>query len=207
MLGRGAPSAGNVQATRAAGGNGDVTPKRALTTSRGHCRPFGASPRPGGVNFAVFSRHAQRVDLVLFEAGREEPFAEFLLDPAINRTGDVWHVLVHGLQSPVLYGYRAHGPYAPKAGHRFNPRAVLLDPYAPSVSGGQRWGAPDLPHDGGGRLTRRGQLVLDEFDWGDDVAPATPMAQTVLYELHLRGYTRHPSSGVQYPGTYLGLCE
>src|SRR5439155_3299010 len=101
-------------------GNGrDDGAKPVLTTSRGHCIPFGATPRPGGINFAVFSRHAQRVDLVLFEEGREEPVAEFPLDAATNRTGDVWHVFVHGLRSGALYGYRVHGPYAPKAGHRF----------------------------------------------------------------------------------------
>jgi len=159
------------------------------------------------VNFAVFARHAHRVDLVLFQEGQEEPIAEFPLDPAVNRTGDVWHVLVHGLKAPALYGYRVHGPNAPKAGHRFNPRNVVLDPYAPAVSGGQRWGAPDAGHDGDGRVTRRGKVVLEGFDWEDDTPPATPMAQTVLYELHLRGYTRHPSSGVRHPGTFAGLCE
>jgi glycogen operon protein len=206
MFGRGAPSAGKVQAAQPAEGSGDVAPKRPLTASRGHCRPFGATVRPGGVNFAVFSRHAQRVDLLLFDDGREEPFIEFALDPAIHRTGDMWHVMVHGLQPPVVYGYRAHGPAAPKSGHRFNPRAVLLDPYAPSVAGCQRWGVPDPSHNGT-RPTRRGRLVVDDFDWGDDTPPATPLAQTVLYELHPRGYTRHPSSGVRHPGTFLGLAE
>src|SRR5437588_11111897 len=93
-----------------------------FATTRGHCRPFGATPRPGGVNFAVFSRHAHGVDLVLFKEGQEEPVAEVPLDPAVNRTGDVWHVCVHGLKPDVLYGYRVHGPLTPKAGHRFNPR-------------------------------------------------------------------------------------
>ncbi len=179
-----------------------------ITTARGHCRPFGATPRPGGVNFAVFSRHAQRVTLVLFKDGQEEPVAEVPLDPVLNRTGDVWHVFVHGLGPEVLYGYRVEGPFAPKAGHRFDSRAVLLDPYAPAISGGSRWGRPDVPHGpGGGRLTRRGRVVVDDFDWGDDAPPNVPLSQTVLYELHVRGYTRHPSSGVRHPGTYLGLAE
>ncbi len=137
---------------------------------------------------------ALRVDLVLFREGHEEPIAEFPLDPAVNRTGDVWHVFIRGLKSPVLYGYRVHGPFAPKAGHRFSPRSVVLDPYAPAISGGQRLGAPDVPHNGNGRLTRRGLVVTEEFDWEDDAPPATPLGQTVLYELHLRGYTRHGSS-------------
>lgn len=188
----------------------------AYKTSRGHCRPFGATPRPGGVNFAVFSRHAQRVHLVLFKEGHEEPLAEIPLDPAMNKTGDVWHILVHGLTPDILYGYRVEGPFAPKAGHRFDSKTIVLDPYARAISGGQRWGVPDIPHvlsngNGNGkptgRLTRRGRLVVDEFDWEGDVPPNTPLAQTVIYELHLRGYTRHPSSGVQHPGTFLGLCE
>ena len=93
----------------------------------------------------------------------------------------------------IQYGYRVHGPFAPKAGHRFQSQAIVLDPYAPAVSGGHRWGSraarPRRP------LTR-GRLVLDEFDWEDDVPPATPLAQTVIYELHVRGYTatRLPAS-------------
>jgi glycogen operon protein len=179
-----------------------------FVTTRGHCRPFGATPHPEGVNFAVFSRHAHQVDLVLFKEGREKPIAEIPLDPVYNRTGDVWHVLVHGLPSDCLYGYRVHGPWAPKAGHRFDSKAILLDPYAQAISGGQRWGAPDIPHGlSQGRLTRRCRLVIDEFDWQDDSPPAIPLSQTVIYELHVRGFTQHPSSGVVHPGTFLGLCE
>jgi glycogen operon protein len=179
-----------------------------FATARGHCRPFGATPRPGGVNFAVFSRHAYSVHLVLFREGHEEPLAEIPLDPTINKTGDVWHIFVYGLKPEVLYGYRMDGPLDPKAGHRFDRRSIVLDPYAVAISGGHRWGFPDVPHGkGSGRLTRRGKLVLDEFDWDGDVPPATPLAETVLYELHVRGYTRHPSSGVRHPGTFLGLCE
>jgi glycogen operon protein len=187
--------------------SGDAVPHASFVISRGDCRPFGATPHPGGVNFAVFSRHAHRVELVLFREGHEEPVAEIPLDPATHRTGDVWHIFVHDLKSPVQYGYRVHGPTLPKSGHRFNPRAVILDPYAPSISGGQRWGVPEPPHNGDGRLPRRGQLIIHEFDWEDDRPPAIPLAQTVLYELHLRGYTRHPSSDVRHPGTYLGLCD
>jgi glycogen operon protein len=177
-----------------------------FTTSRGQCRPFGATLRPGGVNFAVFSRHAQNISLVLFRGGQEDPVAEIPLDPAVHRTGDVWHVFVHDLPADLLYGYRVAGPFHPRAGHRFNPRVVVLDPHAPALSGGSTWGVQDLAP-GGGKLTRRSRLALDDFDWQGDVPPATPLAQTVLYELHVRGYTRHPSSGVQYPGTFLGLSE
>ena len=105
-----------------------------------------------------------------FAKASEEPIAEFVLDPVHNRTGDVWHVLVHGLGPDVLYGYRVHGPYAPRAGHRYKPEAVVLDRYAPALSGGQRWGLPDIPHSRSeGRPTRRCRLIFDEFDWEDDV--------------------------------------
>ena len=165
--------------------------------------------RPGGVNFAVFARHAERVHLVLSRRGHEPWAAEIPLDPRLNKTGDVWHVFVHGLSPDTLYGYRVFGPFAPHAGHRFNPDVVVLDPYATSISGGQQWGVPDVPNgDGYTRFTRRGRIEDDdEFDWEDDMPPGTPLARTVIYELHVRGYTRHPSSKVRHPGTFLGLCE
>lgn len=179
-----------------------------ITTARGECRPFGATVRPEGINFAVFSRHAHRIDLLLFREGQEKPVAELPLDPAVHRTGDVWHIFVHSLPPGTLYGYRAHGPWTSKLGHRFDSKAILLDPYAQSISGGQRWGQPDVPHGSShGRLSRRGRVLVDDFDWEEDAPPAIPLAETVIYELHVRGFTRHPSSGVQHPGTFLGLCE
>jgi isoamylase len=180
----------------------------AFKTARGCCRPFGATPQDGGVNFAVFSRHAQAVSLVLFREGREEPIAEIPLDPRANKTGDVWHLFVYGLTTDILYGYRVSGPNTPKSCHRYDASAILLDPYARAISGGHRWGHLDAPHgQPNGRLTRRSRIVVEDFDWEGDVPPATPMAQTVLYELHVRGYTRHASSAVAHPGTFLGLID
>ena len=146
----------------------------AFKTSRGSCRPFGATPRPDGVNFAVFSRHAHAVTLVLFREGREEPVAEVALDPAVNKTGDIWHIFLHGLTPDYLYGYRVHGPHAAKGSHRFNPSMALLDPYARAISGNAHWGQPDVPRgQPAGRLTRRGRIVVEDFDWEDDVPPRT----------------------------------
>ena len=99
------------------------------STQRGFCRPFGATPFPGGVNFAVFSRHATALSLVLFKEGAEDPVAEIILDPTQNKTGDVWHVFVLNLPSDMLYGYRLNGAFAPKAGHRFSNKAIVLDPF------------------------------------------------------------------------------
>jgi glycogen operon protein len=183
---------------------GVASDRAGLLVTRGQCRPFGATVRPDGVNFAVFSRHAHAVHLVLFTEGSDEPFAEIALDPAVNRTGDVWHVFVHHLPPGVLYGYRVNGPFAPRQGHRFNPRAVLIDPYARALSGGHPWGAGgDSRH----RPLRLGKVIADEFDWEGDAPPGIPLAQTVVYELHVRGYTRHPSSGAEHPGSFLGLCD
>jgi glycogen operon protein len=196
------------------GTDGGAPAKGAFATARGICRPFGATARGTGVNFAVFSRHADSVHLVLFKEGQEDPLIEIPLDPAINKTGDVWHIFVYGLTPDILYGYRVQGPFAPKAGHRFDPKAIVLDPYARAISGGHQWAVPDLPHGsrhgngkGNGRLTRRSRLAIDDFDWEGDVPLSTPLSQTVVYELHLRGYTQHQSSGVRHPGTFLGLCE
>jgi glycogen operon protein len=180
-------------------GAAKAPPRTAFAVSRGRCRPLGPAPGPDGVNFAVFSRHAEAVSLVLFKDGQDEPLVEIPLDPVRNKTGDVWHVFVHGLPADAPYGYRVHGPFAPKQGHRFDGRAVVLDPHAPAVGGAAVWAAAAGP--------RRGRVVSDDFDWDGDAPPAIPLAQTVLYELHVRGYTRHASSGVRHPGTFLGLCE
>ncbi|MFN4260182.1 MAG: glycogen debranching protein GlgX [Gemmataceae bacterium] len=177
-----------------------------FTTTRGYCLPFGATPRNGGINFAVFSRHAEKVHLVLFLEGQAEPIAEIELDPSLHKTGDVWHIFVRGLTSEMVYGYRVFGPNDQK-GHRYNPHLIVLDPYAVSVSGGTQWGVPDLLPGTRQRLPRLGRLVFDDFDWEGDLPLCTPMSQTVIYELHVRGYTQHPSSGVQQRGTFLGLCE
>jgi glycogen operon protein len=185
-----------------------------VATSRGHSQPFGVSFWPTGVNFAVVSRHAHSVHVVLFEEGRPEPVAEIPLDPVFNKTGDVWHILVHDLPLDLVYGYRVAGPFDPPTGHRFNSSTVLLDPYACAISGGHRWGESDLPHEPpqqNGCLTRRGRIDasvgLEEFDWEGDVPPSTPLSRTVIYELHVRGFTRHPTSGVSAPGTFRGLIE
>jgi glycogen operon protein len=204
MLGQVVPLAAPLTGRTATTTEGTKDARSGLVLTRGSCRPLGATPRADGVNFAVFSRHAHAVHLVLFEEGHDDPFAELTLDPSLNRTGDLWHVFVHGLKPGVLYGYRVHGPFAPRQGHRFNPRVLLLDPYARAVSGGYPWG---VRHEARNRPARLAKVVAEEFDWGDDVPPNVPMPQTVLYELHVRGFTRHPSSGVQHPGTFLGLID
>ena len=146
---------------------------------------------------------------MLFKEGQEEPLAEIPLDPTHQQDRRrLAHLRTATLPPDVLYGYRVYGPSPPRLPHRFNAKAIVLDPYALAISGGHRWGFPDVPHgQKEGQLTRRGRLVIDEFDWEGDVPPATPLGA----DGHLRNARArlhpHPSSGVKHPGTFLGLCE
>ena len=178
--------------------------------SPGSPLPFGSTVTADGVNFAVFSRHAEKMSLVLFALGHEEPLAEIALDPAVNRTGDVWHILVHDLDLAVRYGYRAGGPFDPDGrGHRFSNRHLLLDPYARALSGGSRWGVAEK-RKGGGRTSsfaRRCLIVADHFDWEGDRPLRIPLQDSIIYEMHVRGFTAHPSSGTSQPGTYGAVVD
>jgi glycogen operon protein len=177
---------------------------------RGHPIPFGASPSWRGVNFSVYARHATAVSLVLFAPGEETPAAEFPLDPRYNRTGDVWHAFLRGLDPSVTWAWRAERSIEPGAPwHRYG-RTLLLDPYARAVAGAEEWGADPTP----GEQTpwdrvraRRGVVHAKEFDWGFDQPIDRHLADSVIYELHVRSFTRHPSSGVGNPGTFRGVVE
>lgn len=182
-----------------------------FNTGIGHPLPLGSTRRPEGINFSLFSRNAQGVSLVLFESGKEAPCAEIAFDPAVNRTGDVWHIMIHDLDPDLRYGYRLQGPFDPKgAGHRFDPKRILLDPYAKALTGSSEWGVPYRRSGGKSPLStfqRRCCVVNDEFDWEGDRPLNIPLKDTVIYELHTRGFTRHPSAGVAHPGTYQGIVE
>jgi glycogen operon protein len=169
-------------------------------SKRGKPLPLGATITPDGVNFSVLSRHAESIALLLFDKANPRPIAEIPLDPKINRTGDIWHILILGMDSSLCYGYRADGPFDPKgSGHWFNKENTLLDPYARALEGGEIWGSQD-----GGR---RCCIVADDFDWEGDGPLSLPLKDTVVYELHVRGYTIDESSGVVSRGTYKGLIE
>ncbi len=171
---------------------------------RGAPLPFGATPLREGVNFSIFSRHATFVSLLLFDPDAEAPHTEFVLDPRYHRTGDVWHTFVRGLDNGAHYGWRMdRQPNNRPLIHRFDPSQVLLDPYAKLVSGGFPWGAPRS----GRRKPRRSVVVNDHFDWEDDQPLNIPLSETIIYEMHVRGFTRHPSAGVRHPGTFLGVIE
>ena len=173
---------------------------------RGHPLPYGASARREGVNFSVFSRHATAMSLVLFAPGETESVLELPLDPRYNKTGEVWHVFVEGIDPGIEYGFRADcRPNPAPDVLRFDPGKVLLDPYSKSVAGLETWGEVAVEK---GRLERlRSRVVDEEFDWGHEHPLAVPLADSVIYEVHVRGFTRHPSSGVAHPGTFRGVVE
>jgi isoamylase len=184
--------------------------------------PYGAHQRGDGVNFALFSRHAARVRLELYKSPEDSSaYKVFDLDPVRNRTGDVWHIWVHGLPPGQLYAYRIDGPYQPAQGHRFNAHKLLLDPYATAVTRGAEWSFPNARgYDPRSKLadlsfstldnastTPKCMLYYNDFDWEGDLPPRHPSSETVVYETHVRGCTFHPGSEVAHPGTFRGLAE
>ena len=151
-----------------------------------------------GVNFVLICRHATSVRLVLSEPCNPEVETEVPLGPRYFKTGDHWHVRIEGLPDEFAYGYRVDGPTGPM--HRYDPTVILIDPACRALSCGKPWGHP-------GALPRRSLLTATLSDQQDDIKPGTPRADTILYELHVRGYTIDPSSGVRHPGTFAGLAE
>ncbi|MFN2171442.1 MAG: glycogen debranching protein, partial [Candidatus Promineifilaceae bacterium] len=178
--------------------------------------PFGATMVPGGINFAVFSGNATSCTLVLYELGAVEPLAEILF-PDEFRIGNVFSMVVFGLDHEnIEYGYRVDGPYQPHLGHHFDPHIVLLDPYAKVISGRNIWGLRYNASAAGkgkaaaskdARQPFRGRIIYDDFDWLADRPLETPLEDLVIYEMHVRGFTRHASSGVKFPGTYAAIRE
>jgi glycogen operon protein len=183
-------------------------------------RPFprGATWDGAGVNFALFSEHAEGVELCIFDpAGRRE----LQRVPLRERTHDVWHAYLPEARPGMLYGYRVHGPYQPEEGHRFNPHKLLIDPYARNLVGALRWSdslygyivghkREDLSFDH--RDSAHGmpkcQVIDNAFTWGDDHPPAIAWNEMVIYELHVRGMTmRHPQVPPALRGTYAGLAS
>lgn len=170
----------------------------------GNPLPFGASYIPGGVNFSIFSRHATHCILVLFEKDNPEPLAEIPF-PEEFRVGDVFAMTVFNLNVETLeYGFRMDGPYSPHEGHHFDLNNILLDPYAKVITGRDVWGEPP---DEAYTYQHRGKVVYDDYDWGTDRPPNIPIEDLVIYEMHVRGFTRHSSSGVRHPGTFTSIRE
>jgi glycogen operon protein len=173
----------------------DITP--------GSPMQLGATIMPEGINFAVFSRHAENIWLVLFTA-TGSPIGEIELDPDHNKTGDIWHILLR-TRKHIQYCFRAKGPHDPRgAGHFFDERSFLLDPYARALTGGENWNGPGKKQAG---FKRRCLVVENHFDWEGDRPLMIPIQNSIIYEMHVRGFTQHPSSEVEHPGTFAGIIE
>ncbi len=170
----------------------------------GHPLPFGVSLIPNGVNFSIYSANATTCTIVLFEKGAEAPYAEIPF-PAEFKIGDVFAMIVFDLDHLAIeYGYRFDGPDGRVSGHRFDPSRILLDPYARLIGGRDVWmqgpRAGDIyPH--------RARISDEDFDWNHDRPLRIPEADLVIYEMHVRGFTRHESSGVRHPGTFDAIRE
>lgn len=178
----------------------------------GQAAPLGATVVEGGVNFSLFSRTATGVELHFFEQTDDaQPSRVVQLDPVKNRTYHYWHVRVPGIQPGQLYGYRVHGPHDPARGLLFDATKLLLDPYGRGVVVPHSYTPEAVRQPGDNASVAMKSVVVDsaDYDWEGDVPLYTPAARTVIYEMHVRGFTRHPNSGVREDirGTYAGLIE
>jgi len=178
----------------------------------GRSSPLGATIVNDGVNFSVFSRNAAAIELLLFERDDDpRPSRVIPLDPATNRSYHYWHAFVPEIQPGQLYGYRARGPYDPANGMRFDASKVLLDPYGRGVVVPRDYSREAARHLGDNCATAMKSVVVDPstYDWEGDTPLKRPSSRTIIYEMHVRGFTRHPSSGLRenLRGTYAGLIE
>jgi isoamylase len=193
-----------------------------FTVETGKALPLGATVDGRGINFAVFSRHATSVTLIIFQSA--EPgslFSEIKLDKKKNRTGDIWHCFIPGLKEHTCYLYRAEGPYVPEKGFRFNSNKALLDPYAKALTDLSNWdlkacvgydpyaASKDLSYSYTDDIFTQPRCIAidDNFDWQGDLPLNYPLRFSVLYETHVKGLTANPNSGVSAPGTYKGVIE
>ena len=214
-------------------GTNNIPPERSYpeyihaVSERGSVRsgaplPLGAHHRGNGANFAIFSRNATRITLELFEHPEDTiPVRTIKLDSAHNRSGDVWHTWIKDVRPGQLYAYRVEGPYQPQKGQRFNSNKRLLDPYATAITMLENWDfAPALGYDPNSsqrdlscsKIDDAGAVPLsiftqDHFTWDESRRLSVPWSETIIYEVHVRGFSIHPSSKVSHPGTYRGMIE
>lgn len=186
-----------------------------MRTRPGSPYPLGATWDGAGVNFALFSENATGVELCLFNGDSRDE----VRIPLTEQTDQIWHVQLPEVRPGQRYGYRVHGPYEPAKGHRFNPAKLLLDPYTKAIDGLVQWsdalfgyvtGHPDADLSQDDRDSAAGLprcVVIDPaFTWGDDRPPRTPWNETVIYEVHVRGFTaQHPDVPGAFRGAYAGL--
>lgn len=184
----------------------------------GNPYPLGSYDNGKGVNFALFSAHAEKVELCLFDKTGAEEIKRYEIKENDN---NIWHIFIPGIKAGQVYGYRVYGPYMPEQGHRFNPNKLLIDPYGKKLVGKLIWhkaifgydlDSPekDLSFSGldSAPYVPKSVVVKDEYDWSEDVRPHTPIEETVIYETHVRGYTKlHPLIPDRKRGTFAGMAH
>jgi isoamylase len=183
----------------------------AFIISPGRSYPLGATIEAGGVNFSVYSKNATAIELLLFDAeDHSQPSKVIALDPEENKTFHYWHVHVKGLKAGQIYAYRAHGPFDPANGYRFDGEKVLLDPYAKGIMTDQ-YDREKAIHPGDNAPYAMKSVVVDihQYDWEDDQPLDNPFRKSIIYEMHVGGFTKSKSSGLpeDMRGTYRGVIE
>ena len=181
----------------------------AFEVENGSPHPLGATTQANGVNFSLFSGGATGVELLLFDKHDSlQPLQTIPLLPSKNKTFHFWHIFVKNLKAGAHYAFRVTGPSAPEAGLRYNRNKVLVDPYA---RGNTKtvWKRADACNDSDNVATSLRSVVIDpgDYDWEGDKPLNRPIEDTIVYEMHVRGFTKAPSSKVKYPGTFLGMIE
>ena len=183
------------------------TQRAELKIEVGTYAPLGATVHDGGVNFALYSAQATRMRLRLYRSATDaEPLMVIELDARRHRTYDFWHVYVVGARPGWCYTWSADGPAEPKPGVRFEPRRELLDPWARLVSDAL-WDREAAVGGGLDTALRAEIPAVDAYDWEGDAPLGRPLAESIIYELHVGGFTRHPSAGVPRPGTFRGVID
>ncbi|PSS36372.1 Isoamylase like [Actinidia chinensis var. chinensis] len=185
---------------------------RQFQAFEGFPTPFGATARDGGVNFAVYSSNAVSATLCLLSLSdlhEKRVIEQISLDPLTNRSGDVWHVFLKGDFEDMLYGYKFDGKFSPEEGHYYDPSQILLDPYAKGVLSREEFGVLGPEGECWPQMACMVPSANDEFqfDWEGDLPLKFPQRDLVIYEMHVRGFTRHDSSRTVFPGTYVGVVD
>jgi glycogen operon protein len=167
-----------------------------------HILPYGALVHDGGVQFVVFSRSATAMRLLIYDKVTDrEPSEIYNFDPHDHRLGDIWSLFIEGLEPGALYHFQADGPYDPEHGQLFNPKARLIDPYAKALAG------DFMPSDDGVIRPPKCVVMEEYFDWEGDRHIRRDLSEAIIYETHVKGFTQSKTSGVEHPGTYLGIIE
>lgn len=183
--------------------------KKLHKTDKGNAYPLGATLYKSGVNFSVYSPMAKQVELLLFQDDKDVSPSTIRLDPKLNKSIYYWHIFVEGLKENQLYAYRVVGEWDDKKGRHFDASKVLIDPYGKAIAGQYNRKLASLYGQNNISSCLKSAVINDEFDWDNVLPPCHPQSDSVIYEMHVRGFTKHPSSGIapEKRGTFSGIIE